>query len=69
MNTEIENKDLTSNDAKPVLGAVYTEKEVDRLLEVQRGNCYVAVLSGTKDENIAILAGSAPEPSGGRWRK
>jgi len=51
------------------LGAVYTEKEVSKLLDTQRGNCYVAILSKTRDEKLAIVAGSAPEPSGGKWRK
>jgi len=41
---------------------------VDKLLEAQRGNCYVAVLTKTKDEEIAKAAGNAPEPGGG-WRK
>ena len=41
---------------------------VDKLLEVQRGNCYVAVLTKTRDEEIAKAAGNAPEP-GGDWKK
>ena len=41
---------------------------VDKLLEAQRGNCYVAVLTKTRDEEIAKAAGAAPEP-GGNWRK
>ena len=41
---------------------------VDKLLEAQRGNCYVAVLNKTRDEEIAKAAGTAPEP-GGNWRK
>jgi len=41
---------------------------VDKLLEAQRGNCYVAVLTKTKDEEIAKAAGAAPEP-GGNWRE
>ena len=28
---------------------VYTEKQVKELLEMQRGNCYVAVLNETKN--------------------
>jgi hypothetical protein len=55
--------------AKPMLGAVYTENEVAELLQVQRGNCYCAILSKTRDEQLAKVAGSAPEPSGGKWRK
>lgn len=45
---------------------LYTEEEVDKILEAQRGNCYVAVLSATKNEETAMLATSAPEP--GMWR-
>ena len=41
---------------------------VDKLLEAQRGNCYVAVLTKTRDEEIAKAAGDAPEP-GGNWRE
>jgi hypothetical protein len=47
----------------------YTESEVEELLVVQRGNCYVAILSKTKDENLAKIAVNSPEPSGGKWRK
>ena len=46
---------------------LFTEKEVDELLIAQRGNCYVALLSETKDKKIAQLASSAPEP--GQWRE
>jgi hypothetical protein len=49
--------------AKPT----YTEDEVKILLETQRGNCYVAVLTATMDEEIAKVAGGAPEP--GQWKK
>jgi hypothetical protein len=45
---------------------MYTEEEVETLLDVQRANCYVAVLSATKNEEIAAHATSAPEP--GTWR-
>ena len=47
---------------------LYTEEEVEKLLDVQRGNCYVAVLSATKNQEIASHATSAPEPGGGNWR-
>ena len=43
---------------------LYTEKQVKSLLETQRGNCYVAVLSETNDKEIASCAGSAPLPRG-----
>jgi hypothetical protein len=46
---------------------LFTEKEVEELLIAQRGNCYVALLSETKDKKIAQLASSAPEP--GQWRE
>lgn len=45
----------------------YNEDEVDHLLSRQRGNSYVAVLTKTKDEEIASQATSAPEPF--EWRK
>ena len=48
---------------------MYTEKEVERLLEIQRGNCYVAVLSKCRNEEIAHAAISAPEPGGDQWKK
>ena len=46
---------------------MYSESEVEKLLEVQRGNCYVAVLNKTKDEDIALAAITSPEP--GNWKK
>jgi len=48
-------------------GQLYSEKEVEKILESQRGNSYVAVLNKTRDEELAVVAGSAPEP--GHWRK
>ena len=48
-------------------GQMYSEKEVEKILESQRGNSYVAVLNKTRDEELAVVAGSAPEP--GHWRK
>ena len=42
----------------------YSEEEVRELLLTQRGNCYVAILTKTKDIKLASLAMSAPEPSG-----
>ena len=35
---------------------LYTQDEVKKLLETQRGNCYVAILNETKDKKIASLA-------------
>jgi len=42
----------------------YSEEEVRKLLMVQRGNSYVAILSKTRDEELASIANLAPEPSG-----
>lgn len=47
----------------------YSEEEVSRLLETQRGNCYVAVLSKCGDEEIATACVKAPEPGGDQWKK
>ena len=46
---------------------MYSEEEVEKILEAQRGNCYVATLNKTRDEDIALVAITAPEP--GEWRK
>jgi hypothetical protein len=43
---------------------LFTEKQVKELLETQRGNCYVAVLSETNDEKIAALTLESPIPGG-----
>ena len=43
---------------------MYSEDEVRKLLETQRGNCYVAILTKTKDKELAEIANNAPEPSG-----
>jgi hypothetical protein len=43
---------------------MYSENEVRKLLETQRGNCYVAILTKTKDKELAEIANNAPEPSG-----
>lgn len=48
---------------------LYTEAQVKELLETQRGNCYVAVLSVTKDSEIASLASHAPLPGGNDFEK
>lgn len=48
---------------------MYTQEEVERLLETQRGNCYVAVLSKCGDEEIATACTKAPEPGGDQWKK
>ncbi len=48
---------------------LYTQEEVKKLLETQRGNCYVAVLNVTKDTEIASLATKAPLPGGDDFDK
>jgi hypothetical protein len=50
--------------AKEMFDKMYSEEEVRKLLETQRGNCYVAILIKTRDEELAAIAGGAPEPSG-----
>lgn len=46
---------------------MYSEEEVEKILESQRGNCYVSVFNKTKDDDIAILTITSPEP--GDWKK
>lgn len=48
---------------------VFTEEQVKELLEIQRGNCYVALLSATRDEKLSSLATSAPLPAGEQFDK
>jgi hypothetical protein len=43
---------------------MYSEDEVRKLLQTQRGNCYVAILTKNKDKELAEIANNAPEPSG-----
>ena len=43
---------------------MYSEEEVINLLETQRGNSYVAVLSATKNDELASIALNAPKPGG-----
>lgn len=43
---------------------MFNEEEVRRLLIMQRGNSYVAILTKTKDEELARIASTAPEPGG-----
>jgi hypothetical protein len=43
---------------------LYTQKQVKELLETQKGNCYVAVLNETKNEEIAGMTMLAPIPAG-----
>lgn len=52
---------------------LYTLDEVAELLSTQRGNCYVAILNKTGDNELATLCSRAPEPGGGElnqasWR-
>ena len=46
---------------------IFTEYEVKKLLEMQRGNCYVAVLMASRDKDIAIKASQAPLPGGDKF--
>ena len=43
---------------------MYSEEEVRELLLMQRGNSYVAILTKTKDVELAAIASTAPEPGG-----
>ena len=49
------------------LEPLWTEGEVSRLLDTQRGNSYVAVYDKTNDVDLASLASKAPEP--GQWKE
>jgi hypothetical protein len=52
------------NGAKWQQERSYSEEEVINLLETQRGNSYVAVLSATKNDELASIALNAPKPGG-----
>lgn len=43
---------------------LYTETQVKELLETQKGNCYVAILSAVKNDTVAKVAMTAPLPGG-----
>lgn len=43
---------------------VFTKEQVLEILEIQRGNCYVAVLTKCRDTEIAAAAANAPIPGG-----
>jgi uncharacterized protein YcaQ len=58
-------KDWKNGDLK--LETLWTEEEVTNLLDMQRGNSYVAVYDKTHDKDLASLASKAPEP--GQWRE
>jgi hypothetical protein len=58
-------KDWKNGDLK--LETLWTEEEVTNLLDMQRGNSYVAVYNKTHDKDLASLASKAPEP--GQWRE
>ena len=49
------------------LEALWTEGEVTKLLDMQKGNSYVAVYDKTHDKDLASLASKAPEP--GQWKE
>jgi uncharacterized protein YcaQ len=58
-------KDWKNGELK--LETLWTEEEVTNLLDMQRGNSYVAVYDKTHDKDLASLASKAPEP--GQWRE
>jgi len=66
--------DILVNEILPSLfsqqGKSYSEQEAADLLTTQRENCYVAILSETRNEEIATIALKAPEPGGrnGSWK-
>jgi uncharacterized protein YcaQ len=58
-------KDWKNGELK--LETLWTEEGVTNLLDMQRGNSYVAVYDKTHDKDLASLASKAPEP--GQWRE
>lgn len=62
--TKFQIQQLIIKGAKWQAERMYSEDEVRKLLEIQRGNCYVAVLTETRNVDTASLASSAPEPMG-----
>ncbi len=66
--------DILVNEILPSLfsqqGKSYSEQEAADLLTTQRENCYVAILSETRNEEIATIALKATEPGGrnGSWK-
>jgi hypothetical protein len=64
-------KDEELSTLRKTIKKLYTEEEVSELLETQRGNCYVAILSKTYNDMIATEVLTAPEPGGknGTWKK
>ena len=48
---------------------LYTETQVKELLETQKGNCYVAILSAVKNDTVASVAMTAPLPGGDDFDK
>jgi hypothetical protein len=64
-NTRLKNpKSLFCEGAKWQQERSYSEEEVRKLLQSQRGNCYVAILTKTRDTELASFATLAPEPGG-----
>ena len=59
-----ENRESFIEGAKWQAERMYSEEEVRKLLQSQRGNCYVAILTKTRDTELASLATLAPEPAG-----
>ncbi len=59
----------TTKHLEVTMSKLYTEEQVRRLLDMQKGNCYVAILTQTRDEKIASLAISAPLPGGDQFNE
>jgi phosphoribosylformylglycinamidine (FGAM) synthase PurS component len=64
INPTLEDKQVFKEGAKWQAKSMYSEEEVRELLLMQRGNSYVAILTKTKDEELAAIASTAPEPCG-----
>jgi len=58
----IKSESPVESSIKNISLKLFTEEEVSKLLTTQRGNCYVAILSKTKDQELAKVAAMAPEP-------
>ena len=65
----MQNNTTTKHLEDKTMSKLYTEEEVRRLLDMQKGNCYVAILTQTRDEKIASLAISAPLPGGDQFNE
>ncbi len=62
LNSLKKSRDVSDENLKNISLKLFTEEEVSKLLTTQKGNCYVAILSKTKDQELAKVAAMAPEP-------